>query len=234
MSFFHRAPRQVYRVYGEEEYLAEEHVASDAGYLHETEDPGSSKNGPEIHGPEIDRPEIDRPEIDRHDKDGPGMGVAAPPSESRTPRLVGVGLLLGVTVGAAGLVLSHLSHEASHARTGASAPSVSRRVSPTSSRPFRHRVSGEASAHPEPESQLGGGSTRRRSVSAYSPPRFAAHRRMSRSGFTLRKPIEAGQSGSAQRAGANWVVRAITSVRYQAPAFSAASGGEFEFERQAP
>ena len=42
--------------------------------------------------------------------------IGSSPTGSRTTRLVGVGLLLGVTVGAVGLVLSHLTHEASSPR----------------------------------------------------------------------------------------------------------------------
>jgi hypothetical protein len=69
-------------VYGEEEYLAEEHDGVGA------QSPGGE-------------PEADRPAI-----------VSSGPRGSHTARLLGLGLLAGVTVGAVGLVLSSLSHRA--------------------------------------------------------------------------------------------------------------------------
>jgi len=83
MTFLHRAPREVYRVYGEEEYLAGEHD-------------GVGEQSP---GSEPDR-QTDQPVI------------SSGPRGSHAARLLGLGLLAGVTLGAVGLVLSSLSHRA--------------------------------------------------------------------------------------------------------------------------
>ncbi len=205
MSLWRRAPRQVYRVYAEDEYLAEEHGAAESERLREAEQPGSRERRPEI-----------------------GL---SPPTGSRTARLVGVGLLLGATVGAAGLVLSHLTHEASPPRGSSSGSLAARRPSPTSSRSFSHRTSGEASADPQSESQSSGTSRIRASVSGYAPPGFAADRRASASAAAAREPVESRRSASARTAGPNWSARAAASATSQAPVSSAVAGGEFEFER---
>ncbi|MGA7704292.1 MAG: hypothetical protein WB998_05290, partial [Solirubrobacteraceae bacterium] len=120
MSLWRRTPRQVYRVYGEEEFLSEEHTAGEAeSFAHpeQADSPGRAgspdETSPQTRGSEIG---------------GPAVGV-----RSRTPRLVGVGLLLGVVVGVAGLVLSHLAHQAPSARGGASGPVAARPMPPASS-----------------------------------------------------------------------------------------------------
>jgi hypothetical protein len=83
MTLWHRAPRAVYRVYGEEEYLAEQHDGV------EEPPPGGA-----------DR-QTGRPVI-----------VSSAPRGSHAARLLGLGLLAGVTLGAVGLVVSNLSHRA--------------------------------------------------------------------------------------------------------------------------
>jgi hypothetical protein len=83
MTFWHRAPREVYRVYGEDEYLAEEHDGVELP-------PGGERDG-----------QMDRP-----------VTVSSGPSGSHAARLLGLGLLAGVTLGAVGLVVSNLSHRA--------------------------------------------------------------------------------------------------------------------------
>jgi hypothetical protein len=82
MTLWSRAPREVYRVYGEDEYLTEEHDAVEAVH------PRTETDGLE-----------DRQSV-----------LAQSPSRSRSARLIGFGLLAGVTVGATGLVVSSASH----------------------------------------------------------------------------------------------------------------------------
>jgi hypothetical protein len=206
MSPWRRAPRQVYRVYGEDEYLAEEHVAADAEFLRGAEDSRSYEKRSEL-------------------------GTAAPPTASRTPRLVGIGLLLGATVGAAGLVFSHLSHEASPPRVGSSGPSVLRRTSGTSSGSVSQHTFGVASADSESTTRSKGTSTSRASASGYRASDSVARRRLSGSVTAARDPYRSRQSIPARTAGPLWRSTKTTSVTSKALVSFAASGGEFEFER---
>jgi hypothetical protein len=73
MTLWRRAPREVYRVYGEDEYLSEDSV-------HAREEPSPTL-------------------ADERTRD------------SRSGRLVGLGLLAGVIVGAVGLVVLNASHQ---------------------------------------------------------------------------------------------------------------------------
>jgi hypothetical protein len=206
MSLWRRAPRQVYRVYGEDEYLAEEHVAADAEFLREAEDSRSYENASEIR-------------------------AAAHPTGSRTPRLVGVGVLLGVTVGAAGLVFLHLSHEASPPRVGSSGPSVLRRASGANSGPVSQHTFGVASADSESVTRSKGISTSRTSVSVYVASGSVAHRRVSWTVAGARAPYRSRQLTPARTAGPRWRSSKTASVPSEALISFAASGGEFEFER---
>ncbi|HEX4837473.1 MAG TPA: hypothetical protein VFV03_02975, partial [Solirubrobacteraceae bacterium] len=83
MTLWHRAPREVYRVYGEDEYLADD--APSAG-------DGSHPTQAHEH------------EIDHH------AAAASWSHRSRSGRLVGLGLLVGVTVSALGLVAVNTAH----------------------------------------------------------------------------------------------------------------------------
>jgi hypothetical protein len=205
MSLWRRAPRQVYRVYGEDEYLAEEHLAADADFLR-AEDSRSYEKRSEI-------------------------GAAAPPTASRTPRLVGIGLLLGATVGAAGLVLSHLSHEASTPQVSSSGPSVLHRASGANSGSVSQHTFGVASADSESATRSKGISTSRASVSRYRASSSVARRRMSRSVAAGRDRYWSRQATPALTAGPLWHSTKTASVPSEGLVSFAASGGEFEFER---
>jgi hypothetical protein len=92
MTLWRRASREVYRVYGEDEYLGED--ASSGG--DESWSPSA--------GEQSDPRSAHAHEDDRH------IGIASPPHGSRPGRLVGLGLLVGVVVGAFGLVALNASH----------------------------------------------------------------------------------------------------------------------------
>jgi hypothetical protein len=205
MSFWRRAPRQVYRVYEEDDFLADEHSTAEPKYLREAEESGTHENSPEF-------------------------GSAASPLGSRMTRFVGVGLLLGVTVGAVGLILSHLTHEMSRPRDSSAGASTARSV-PASSRQLPHRASGKSSAEPESESQLRGESTIRASVSASAPRGFANDRRTFRSVPAAREPVESRLSAPARVTQPNLSGNVATFVASKTSMASAAAGGEFEFER---
>lgn len=93
VTLWRRAPRQVYRVYGEDEYLSE-------GGTHVSDQHSRSPI---------------------HDEDSPPF-IDGGSERSRSGRLIGLGLLVGVTVGAAGLVVVNASRP-----HGASSSGVVRR-----------------------------------------------------------------------------------------------------------
>lgn len=203
MSLWRRAPRQVYRVYGEDEYLAEEHVAADTEFLGEAEDPRSYESGSEIR-------------------------TAAHPTGSRTSRLVGVGLLLGVTVGAAGLVLSHLSHETSPPRVSLPGPSVLHHMSGASSRSVSQHTFGKRAA--DAEANLPNRTwARRASAPPYAMSGSTASRRIPKSVTPADRSRLSEQSPPARMS--EPLSSAAASVSAEEIASFAASGGEFEFER---
>jgi len=205
MSLWRRAPRQVYRVFGEEEYLTEEHVAADSEFLREAEDSRSYENGSEIR-------------------------ATAYHARSRTPRLVGVGLLLGVTVGVAGLVISQLSHESSPPRASSSGPSFPRRALLTSSGSVSQHASGEVSVDSEAH-RSNRRWTGRVSASVYGRPGLVARRRMSGSVAPANESHPSRKSAPAWTSGSLWRSSEAASASYETLVSFAASGGEFEFER---
>jgi hypothetical protein len=204
MSFLHRAPRQVYHVYGEDEHLAEEHMATESEGLQEVEESGSCERRPEI-----------------------GL---SPPTGSRVARLAGVGLLLGISVGAAGLVLSHLTHEASPPRRGSSGPSTVRRMPAASSGSFPRRAFGGAPADPESASHSTGRSMSHAPVSGHASSARAAERHVSGS-VAAKRERPSRQSAPTWRDGSTWRMHEAASAAFEASVSFAASGGEFEFER---
>lgn len=206
MSLWRRAPRQVYRVYGEDEYLAEERVAADAEFPRGAEDSHSYEERSEL-------------------------GAATPTTASRTPRLVGVGLLLGATVGAAGLVYSHLSHEASPPRVSSSGPSVLRRASGANSGSVSQHTFAAASAGSESATRSKGASTSRASASGHTVSGSVARHRVSGLVAAVRHPYRSRQSTGALTAGPLWRSSKTAPVPSEALISFAASGGEFEFER---
>lgn len=87
MTLRHRAPREVYRVYGQDEYLAE--------------DGGSTVE------------ELHAASVDGCGDDGHPSVTSSQTHASRPARLVGLGLLVGVVVGVAALVVLNASHRSS-------------------------------------------------------------------------------------------------------------------------
>lgn len=87
MTLWHRAPREVYRVYGQDEYLAED----------------DRSRVEELHAESVDGYRGD---------DHPSV-TSSQSHASRPARLVGLGLLVGVVVGVVGLVVLNGSHPSS-------------------------------------------------------------------------------------------------------------------------
>jgi hypothetical protein len=83
VTLWHRVPRAVYSVYGEEEYLSEDGVHARG------EEPSAHELGEEPSTPHL---------------------VEAPSRRSSPARLVGLGLLMGVIVSAAALVVLNVAH----------------------------------------------------------------------------------------------------------------------------
>lgn len=88
MTLWNRAPREVYRVYGEDEYLAGDALSA---------------------GEESPPAPADEYEADRH------AAVGSPSQRSRSGRLAGLGMLAGVTMAAFGLVALHATQRSSPA-----------------------------------------------------------------------------------------------------------------------
>jgi hypothetical protein len=101
MTLWHRAPREVYRVYGEDEYLADEALSADEESFapHVAEESCAPPTVEEFH----------RTPTHNH-ATYHYSAVASPSHRSRSGRLVGLGLLAGVTVGALGLVALNAAH----------------------------------------------------------------------------------------------------------------------------
>jgi hypothetical protein len=94
MMPWQRAPREVYRVYGEDEYLAAE-----------------------------DRPASEQPYASAADsigEDSPSALVSPIPGGLHPGRLMGLGLLVGVTIGAVGLIVVNMSHRSPPPKLGTS------------------------------------------------------------------------------------------------------------------
>ena len=201
MSLWRRAPRQVYCVYGQDEYLSEGHPAG------ETEPPH------------------DEPESDFVGR-APEVGAAAAGARSRGPRLIGVGLLLGATIGAGGLVVSHLNGQSP--RRGGAVSASSHRVPQASSGSAR-RAPGVSGARPDLQAR----SSERSASPAWTPessgPGVAAG---PRGGSTATPSARARQTVVARGASATADVGADASTDSPSPtAASATAGEEFEFER---
>jgi hypothetical protein len=194
-------------VYGEDEYLTEEHKVVEETCPTDATD---------------------------RQKDQPVV-ASSRPHGSRSARLVGLGLLVGVTTGAVGLVVLNRPHRASvppsltasrgtpthvaHPVSGAG--SVARRAS------VAHRASADVPANSE--------SARRRSVGAlashapagYASDGLVAHPRVSKSPTTGRElAMSLRQSTSLP---AVWQVDGPMASHTTAPASS--PDGEFDFER---
>jgi hypothetical protein len=127
MTLWRRAPREVYRVYGEDEYLADDDgPAAEERYANSV--PGQRD--------------------DRH----PSM-TAARSHGSRPGRLVGLGLLVGVTAGALALVVLNASHRSRAVPPGAAQSATDGTASHASSASHPsafHHTSSAISAGSEP------------------------------------------------------------------------------------
>jgi hypothetical protein len=122
MTLWHRAPREVYRVYGEDEYLADDalsaeeqpfapRVAEEESFTPQVaEESWAPPTGEESH------------RAPTHEHATYHYSAVAPPSHrSRSGRLVGLGLLAGVTLGAFGLVALNAAHRSPDASPAAGA-----------------------------------------------------------------------------------------------------------------
>lgn len=147
MTFWRRGPREVYRVYGEEEYLAVEDSRVDGEALLPSVDEQSL---PAIADDSSHPPghPLRAPGHPAHDDAGPGVVhrdegrhtvVRSPSNGSRAGRLVGLGLLVGVTASVLGLVVVNALHRQSSAsRVGAAR---SARPGAASDAPARGQIS---------------------------------------------------------------------------------------------
>jgi hypothetical protein len=191
MTLWHRAPREVYRVYGQDEYLAEDDVQVGVGEASSAPPAGEEARG------------------------------------SRSGRLVGLGVLVGVTVGALGLVVLNVWHQrsavprsvvAQSARARAAGhPSAASHASTASHASVRVPVGAEPATHT---------STRPAShVSAsVRPPARPLVRSPSRGGTPTRLVSNAVSVGP-------WRGRLSTSELPASDAGAPTIDGEFDFER---
>ena len=151
MSLWHRAPREVYRVYGEDEYLADDAGIIRDGELFDDAAPGcgaaSASDAVLAGGAAFSRDAAPGKDAafasdavlagNTAFASDPALGrdgafVNATRSRSGSARLLGVGLLVGVTVGVLGLIELNASHRP--ARTAAAIarggqPSIARQGS---------------------------------------------------------------------------------------------------------
>lgn len=212
MTFWRRAPREVYRVYGEDEYLAGENDAI------EDSDPTSETN--------------------RHQD---RRAIVSPRSHgSHTARLVGIGLLIGVTVGALGIVILNISSRASRPSSIAASRGVRTEVAHSltshGSASFRPQVGSRPSAAASVGSERATRRSAGAAVSHMSATHLcsgsAAHSHASRSLAALcdhlAKPKQL-TSLAATNAGELRQAEASVSRDVVPPALS--QDGEFEFER---
>jgi hypothetical protein len=195
MTLWHRAPREVYRVYGQDEYLAEDDLQV-------------------------------------------GEAFSAPPAGeeargSRSGRLVGLGVLVGVTVGALGLVVLNVWHQRSAAPRSVVAQSARARAAGHSSAASRVSTASRASTASHVSVRVPTGaepathtSTRPAShVSAsVRPPARPLVRSPSRGGTPTRPVSNAVSVGP-------WRGRLSTSELPASDAGPPTIDGEFDFER---
>jgi hypothetical protein len=189
MTFWHRAPREVYRVYGQDEYLAEDD-------LQVAEASSASPSGEEAHG-------------------------------SRSGRLVGLGVLVGVTVGALGLVMLNVSHQRSAAPRSVVAQSARARAAGRPSAVSRASTASHAFVRvptgAEPATHT---STRpaSRVPASVRPPARPLVRSPSRGGTPTRPVSNAASVGP-------WRGQLSTSELPASDAGAPTIDGEFDFER---
>jgi hypothetical protein len=197
MTLWQRAPREVYRVYGQDEYLAEEAPSP-------TETSSPALPAKQSHG-------------------------------SRSARLIGLGVLVGVSVGALGLVVAHVSHQPPAAQRSVVAQS-SRLGMAARRSVMRHASSASrASVHPPARANSAIGTYSAPVPRASTTPRPHARSLGRPAGRLPSKPrsSDAVTSRSAPGLTAVKLSRgALAASELSLPgAASPAVGGEFDFER---
>jgi hypothetical protein len=108
MTLWHRAPREVYRVYGEDEYLEADELRSGGGVTAGSDPLAGSDSGAGSdpgEGREALGASEARASPDARRQEAWGLSPDERARGSRSGRLVGLGLLVGVTVGALSLIL---------------------------------------------------------------------------------------------------------------------------------
>jgi hypothetical protein len=236
MTLWHRTPREVYRVYGEDEYLAEE-----APTVDEEAEPAQAR-----------------------EHDAASQAFVEPPSRrAHSGRLVGVGLLVGVTASAIALVALSAVHRLStahrpvaqvarkddtaRAATGVSVDGAS--AAQGSDRPNPRTPDGRTRARARPSSwHASGGHRSTGSPSAGRPPAerpSTGHRPVEAigpsTGHLLERPsrrvgeptVAEGSAGSASEAVPVAPVQPSPPTMSEAQRVDAQAPpiGEFEFER---
>jgi hypothetical protein len=192
MTLWHRAPREVYRVYGQDEYLAEDDLQVEA--------PSAPPSGEEAHG-------------------------------SRSGRLVGLGVLVGVTVGALGLVALNATHRSPAAprvvvaqTTHPGAAAHASVDAPISHRSVVGMSNGPAARRRAP--------ARARTRAPGHPSAGSAHPSAgSAGGNTTVAPTSAESVSKAASAESAQPPQSTTSEPMGSGAQAPPIGGEFEFER---
>ena len=235
MTLWHRAPREVYRVYGQDEYLADDALSADDESFapHAAEESWAPPTGKESH------------RTPTHAHAAYQHSAVAPPSHSsRSGRLVGLGVLMGVTVGALGLVVLNVSHrlpaaprvvaaQTTHAGAAAhasvDAPISHRSVVRMSNGPAsRMRAPARARTRAPRHSSAGSalaGSASTGSPSTGSPSTWSA------GGDTTVAPTSAGSASKAASVESAQPPRPTTSEPTRPGAQAPPIDGEFEFER---
>ncbi len=217
MSLWRRAPRQVYCVYGEDEYLADEVRAQEAQPLGNEEEVGAHETRPQ-RGPSLSAAGAER---ESRPRPRPERSIG-----SRTPRLVGVGLLLGVTVGAIALVLSHMTHETPPARGDAAGLAATRHMPPASSGPLpRPATAGSARSHPAASGSSGAPAL----TPASEDPRAAGATARLATGGRHARPAEAGPTPIARMSDTQ-SGETTPPGEMEVPEAAASGGEEFDFE----
>jgi hypothetical protein len=248
MTFWHRAPREVYRVYGQDEYLAEDdaHAAEESWPPLVGEEPrqSSAHDDPASVLGGIDPDDVGTAAAYRDG--GLHRTVASSRSHgSRSGRLVGLGVLVGVTVGALGLVALNATHrspaaprvvvaQTTHAGAAAhasvDAPISHRSVVGMSNGPAsRMRAPARARTRASRHSSAGsaGGDTNSSAGSASAGSASAG----SAGGDTTVAPTSAESASKATSAESAQPPQPTTSEPTRPGAPAPPIDGEFEFER---
>lgn len=227
MTLWHRAPREVYRVYGEDEYLAENDV-------HANEESSRADEGSQLSSATNDPSRVldgaaseDVRTVPAYRDEGHPTVVSSRSPGSRSGRLVGLGLLIGVTVGAFALVVLNASHRppiapgsgvAQSARAGAAShTSAANHASDAS------HTSAGVPTNPEPAIHMATVPLSHARVSVRPSVRLLAHPRS-----RTDSPTESAPNASSIEP---WQSRPSTPELPESDAAATPIDGEFDFER---